>query len=394
MNDFIPYGRQCIDQSDLDAVYNVLNSDWLTQGPKIKCFEEKLQSICGAQYSVAVSSATAALHIACLSLGLGSGDYLWTSANTFVASANCGLYCGASVDFVDIEPDYYNMSVEALEGKLIQAEQEGKLPKIVIPVHFAGQSCDMKAIKKLSDKYGFYIIEDASHAIGATYDGLPVGCGKYSDITVFSFHPVKIVTTGEGGALLTNSHNLYEKLIRLRTHGITRDKRYLSDDHGPWYYEQIELGYNYRMTDLQAALGCSQISKLSDFIKKRHGVLGRYEDLLKDLPVKLPRQCPDGHSSLHLYPILLEEENKRKNLFEHMRAHNIGVNVHYIPVYKQPYFQKMGFAYDYCPNAEDYYSRVISIPMFPTITEEELDIIKNTIGHYYESSVGDCAVRS
>lgn len=394
MSTFIPYGRQFIDDSDIQAVKDVLKSDWLTQGPAIDRFEDKLKEVCQAQHAVAVSNATAALHLACLALGLKEGDYLWTSANTFVASANCGLYCGASVDFVDIELEYYNMSIEALEAKLVQAEKEGKLPKIVIPVHFAGQSCDMKAIKKLSDKYGFYIIEDASHAIGARYQGQPVGCGKHSDITIFSFHPVKIITTGEGGVALTNNSYLYGKLVRLRTHGITRDREQLCDDHGPWYYEQLELGFNYRMTDMQAALGCSQLNKLEDFIAKRHVILGQYEHLLSELPLNLPKQCSNSHSALHLFPVLLEDPGERKTLFSYLRENKIGVNVHYIPVYKQPYYQKLGFAYDYCPNAEYYYARAISLPMFPLLKEAQLLKIKNAIGSYYEVSVGHSTVRA
>ena len=391
---YIPYGQQSVDQSDISAVKDVLESDWLTQGPAIDRFENKLKEICHANYSVAVSSATAALHIACLALGLGEGDYLWTSANTFVASANCGLYCGASVDFVDIEIDYYNMSVQALEHKLIQAEKKGKLPKIVIPVHFAGQSCDMKGIRKLSNKYGFYIIEDASHAIGAYYNDKPVGCGEFSDITVFSFHPVKIVTTGEGGAALTNNPDVYEKLIRLRTHGITRDPHHLQNNHGPWYYEQLELGYNYRMTDIQAALGCSQLNKLEGFVKKRHDLFNHYSNLLSNLPLELPKHNDHSYSALHLYPVLVNDKEKQKPLFEYMRNNNIGVNLHYIPVYKQPYYQQLGFPYNYCPNAEYYYESAVSLPMYPLLKQEQLDQVKCIIEDFYEISVGDSAVRA
>lgn len=380
---FIPYGKQFIDGADIAAVKEVLKSEWLTQGPAIARFEVKLKETCHANHAVAVSSATAALHIACLALGLGQGDYLWTSANTFVASANCGLYCGALVDFVDIELTHYNMCAKALEKKLIQAEKEGKLPKIVIPVHFAGQSCDMKAIKKLSDKYGFHIIEDASHAIGAYYNDKPVGCGKFSDITVFSFHPVKIVTTGEGGAAVTNSSDLYEKLVRLRTHGITRDANQLQSNHGPWYYEQLDLGYNYRMTDMQAALGCSQLNKLEDFIKKRHNIFNHYASLLKDLPLELPKHNDDSYSALHLYPVLVNDKKKHKLLFEHMRKNNIGVNLHYIPVYKQPYYQQLGFSYDYCPNAEYYYERAVSLPMYPKMLVAEQNVISDTLNQFF-----------
>lgn len=390
----IPYGKQFIDKADIAAVKEVLESDWLTQGPAVVSFENKLKETCRANHAVAVSSATAALHIACLALGLGEGDSLWTSANTFVSSANCGLYCGASVDFIDIELDHYNMCTKALEKKLIQAEKESKLPKIVIPVHFSGQSCDMKAIKKLSDKYGFYIIEDASHAIGASYNEKPVGCGEFSDITVFSFHPVKIVTTGEGGAAVTNSPDLYEKLTRLRTHGITRDPDQLQANHGPWYYEQLELGYNYRMTDMQAALGCSQLLKLEGFIKKRHDVFNHYANLLKDLPLQLPKHNDDGCSALHLYPVLVKDKQKHKALFEYLRNKHVGVNLHYIPVYKQPYYQQLGFSYDYCPNAEYYYERAVSLPMYPLLDQEQLAQVKGIIEDFYEVSVGDSTVRA
>ena len=383
---FIPYGKQFIDEADIAAVKEVLQSDWLTQGPAIPRFENSLKERCHANYAVAVSSATAALHIACLALGLSEGDYLWTSANTFVASANCGLYCGASVDFVDIELTHYNMCAKALEKKLIQAEKEGKLPKIVIPVHFAGQSCNMKVIKRLSDKYGFHIIEDASHAIGAYYNDKPVGCGEFSDITVFSFHPVKIVTTGEGGAAVTNSPDLYQKLIRLRTHGITRDPNQLQSNHGPWYYEQIELGYNYRMTDMQAALGFSQLNKLEDFIKKRHNIFNHYASLLKDLPLELPKHNDDSYSALHLYPVLVKNKAKHNN--------NIGVNLHYIPVYKQPYYQQLGFSYNYCSNAEYYYERAVSLPVYPLLKQEQLDQVKCIIEDFYEISVGGSTVRA
>ena len=380
----IPYGRQNISQSDIDSVYEVLQSDWLTQGPSITRFEEQLQSNFDVRFATVVSSATAALHIACLSLGLKEGDYLWTSANTFVASANCGLYCGALVDFVDIELDNYNICIDALEDKLIKAEKEGKLPKIVIAVHFSGKSCDMHAIKELSNKYGFHIIEDASHAVGATYDNGLVGSCKYSDITVFSFHPVKIITTGEGGVALTNNPITHEKLTRLRSHGITRNKDQLNENHGAWYYEQHHLGFNYRMTDIQAALGSSQLVKLNTFLERRHHIHNEYSKLLDKFPLKLTKKSDVRGSSLHLYPVLVDDPSDRKPLFDYLRKNNIGVNVHYIPVYKQPFFQSLGFSYDYCVNAEFYYQREISLPMFPGLTQQDLQRVKEVIDGYFE----------
>ena len=391
---FIPYGRQDISQEDIKAVVDVLHSDWLTQGPAIKRFEEALSEMTGASYAVALSNATAALHVSCLALGLGPGDYLWTSPNTFVASANCGLYCGAKIDFVDIDLETYDISVEALEEKLIEAEKCGKLPKIVVPVHFAGQSCDMQAIKRLSVKYGFYIIEDASHAVGGRYCDKPVGCCEYSDITVFSFHPVKIVTTGEGGVALTNNQELYEKLQRLRTHGITRDERFLHNNHGGWYYEQLELGFNYRMTDIQAALGYSQLARIKEFIEKRHQIYDYYAVALKDLPLTLPLQYVECYSALHLYPVLVSDPALHRSLFDHLRANKIGVNLHYIPVYKQPYYQSLGFDYDYCPNAEYYYQRAISLPMFPGLDLNMVARIAKLIEKYYETSTRDSAIRA
>jgi UDP-4-amino-4,6-dideoxy-N-acetyl-beta-L-altrosamine transaminase len=380
---FIPYGRQQVDESDIEAVVSVLKSNWLTQGPAIEQFEKSITSQCGSNHAVAVSNGTAALHLACLALDLGPGDYLWTSPNTFVASANCALYCGASVDFVDIELDYYNMSVSALESKLIEAEKIGRLPKVVVPVHFSGQPCDMKKIKQLADKYGFYVIEDASHAIGAQYEGSPVGNCKYSDMTTFSFHPVKIITTGEGGAVTTNNNELHQKICELRTHGITRDQSKLNSNRGPWYYEQHNLGYNYRMTDIQAALGCSQLNKLDDFIQRRHEVYDKYTKLLSGLPIKQPKLNKKNHSALHLYPVLVDDPSERRVLFEHMRENNIGVNVHYIPVYKQPYYQSLGFSDGYCENAEYYYARELSLPMYPGLKKTDLRVIVDAVGSFF-----------
>ena len=373
----IPYGRQDINQSDIEAVIDVLKSDFLTQGPQIPLFEKTVADYCGSKYAVAVNSATSALHIACLALGLGEGDWLWTSPNTFVASANCGLYTGASVDFVDIDPRTYNMCANALEEKLIQARQAGKLPKIVIPVHFAGQSCDMKRIYELSKQYGFKIIEDASHAIGGKYLNKPIGNCAYSDITVFSFHPVKIITTAEGGLATTNQNKLAEKMQLLRSHGVTRDPKLMTKEaDGAWYYQQIDLGFNYRMTELQAALGISQMQRLDDFVAKRHVLQERYDELIPNLPVIKPHQYPKSYSALHLYPIQLDLEKINKSqaqIFQEFRDNGLGVNLHYIPVHTQPYYEKMGFKQGDFPNAEHYYSRAISIPLYQGLSFKQQD---------------------
>lgn len=379
----IPYGRQDISQQDIDAVVEVLQSDFLTQGPKVPAFEKSVMEACNAKYAVAVNSATSALHIACLALGLGKGDWLWTTPNTFVASANCGLYCGAQVDFVDIDPRTYNMSAKALEQKLVIAEKEGALPKVVIPVHFSGQPCDMAAIHALSQKYGFKIIEDASHAIGGKYKDEPIGNCRYSDITVFSFHPVKIVTTAEGGVAVTNNPELAEQLNLLRSHGITRDESLMTKAaDGPWYYQQIELGYNYRMTDMQAALGVSQMQRLDEYVDKRHKLAERYNELLKELPITLPWQHEDSYSGLHLYVIRLQLDKISKthlDVFNGMRDAGILVNLHYIPVHLQPYYQEMGFNEGQFPEAEQYYKEAISLPMFPTMTEQQQNQVVNTL---------------
>jgi len=380
----IPYGRQDINQQDIDAVVDVLKSDFLTQGPQVPLFEQAVMNVCGAHYAVAVNSATSALHIACLALGLGKGDWLWTTPNTFVASANCGLYCGAQVDFVDIDPRTYNLCAKELEKKLIAAETAGTLPKVVVPVHFSGQPCDMQAIHTLAKKYGFKVIEDASHAIGGKYQGEPIGNCRYSDITVFSFHPVKIVTTAEGGMATTNSPELAQKLDLLRSHGITRDADLMTKPmDGPWYYQQVDLGFNYRMTDLQAALGVSQMQRLNAFVTKRHELAQRYDTLLKDLPVTLPWQHPDSYSGLHLYVIRLQLDKINKThleVFEGLREAGILVNLHYIPVHMQPYYQEMGFEVGQFPQAEQYYREAISIPMFPTMTEEQQNEVVAVLG--------------
>lgn len=373
----IPYGRQDITPEDIAAVVEVLQSDWLTQGPKIPEFEAALASYCGARYAVVVSSATAALHLACIAAGLKGGDRLWTSPITFVASANCGLYCGATVDFVDIDPHTYNLSVSALAAKLEIAQKQGTLPKVVIPVHLAGQSCEMAPLAELARIYGFTLIEDASHAIGGQYRGRPIGCCEFSTMAVFSFHPVKIITTGEGGAILTNDSDLYQRLIRLRSHGITRDpQQMVGDSHGPWYYQQLELGFNYRMTDLQAALGRRQLQRLDQFVERRRFLAQRYHQSLADLPLTLPFQHPDTRSSWHLYIIRLKRDQiqaSHREVFEALRALGIGVNLHYIPVHTQPYYQQLGFQWGDFPNAEAYYQEAISLPLYYGLTLAQQD---------------------
>ncbi|MGR7920564.1 UDP-4-amino-4,6-dideoxy-N-acetyl-beta-L-altrosamine transaminase [Zobellella denitrificans] len=373
----IPYGKQDITQADLDAVLAVLNSDFLTQGPMVPCFEQQVAAHVGARHALAVNSATSALHIACLALGLGPGDWLWTTPITFVASANCGLYCDAQVDFVDIDPRTYNLCPRALATKLEVAEREGRLPKVLVAVHLCGQPCDMQAIHALSQRYGFKIIEDASHAIGGKYQGEYIGNGRYSDITVFSFHPVKIITTAEGGMALTNDDMLAHRMGLLRSHGITRDTAQMTyEPDGPWYYQQVDLGFNYRMTELQAALGVSQMERLDAYVARRHQLSKRYDELLADLPLTTPWQHPDGYSGLHLYVIRLQLEHigkTHREVFEALRAGGIGVNLHYIPVHTQPYYQQMGFAAGDFPQAEHYYREAISLPMFQGLTEQQQD---------------------
>ncbi len=373
----IPYGKQDINQADIDSVVDVLQSDFLTQGPRVPLFEKKVSDYCGSEFGVAVNSATSALHIACLALGLGKGDWLWTSPNTFVASANCGLYCGSRVDFVDIDPLTYNLSTEELEKKLIQAKKDNKLPKIVIPVHFAGQSCDMQKIHSLSKEYGFKIIEDASHAIGGRYLDKPIGGCQYSDITVFSFHPVKIITTAEGGLATTNDKELSERMQLFRSHGVTRDPELMTKESaGGWYYQQVDLGFNYRMTELQAALGVSQMERLDEFVALRHKCQIRYDELLIGLSITTPYQDLNSYSALHLYPIKIQIDkvkSTRKEIFEALWKNDIGVNVHYIPVHTQPYYENMGFKKGDFPNAESYYESAISIPLFHVMTFEQQD---------------------
>jgi UDP-4-amino-4,6-dideoxy-N-acetyl-beta-L-altrosamine transaminase len=383
MTDYIPYGRQDVTDEDIAAVIRVLRSDFLTQGPTIEEFEDAVARYAGAQHAVAVNSATSALHIACMALELARGDWLWSAPITFVASTNCALYCGASVDFVDIDPGTSNISIAALEAKLDLAELNGTLPKILVAVHLTGLPCPMAEIARLSKRYGFRVIEDASHAIGGSYLGEPIGKCTYSDITVFSFHPVKIVTTAEGGMALTNDGRLAMRMQRLRSHGITRDPAEMNEaPHGPWYYQQIDLGYNYRLTDIQAALGLSQLSRLDAYVAKRHQIAHTYDDHLAELPLLLPHRPDYGHSAFHLYVIRMDPERTnraRNDVFEILRHRQIGVNVHYIPVHLQPFYKRLGFKEGDFPNAEEYYRRAISIPMYPGLTSGEQEFVIQSI---------------
>jgi len=372
----IPYGKQDITEEDIAEILKALQSDFITQGPAAVRFEQALQEQCCAKHAIAVNSATSALHVACLSLGLRKGDTVWTSPITFVASANCAIYCGATVDFVDIDDETYNMCPKKLEAKLKDTKAlGGQLPKVIIPVHMAGQSCNMEAIHALSMEYGFHIIEDASHAIGAKYQNQSIGSCRYSDITVFSFHPVKIVTTAEGGAALTNNPQLAQTMQLLRSHGVTRNPDLMTHkSDGAWYYQQIMLGFNYRMTDIQAALGCSQLSRLETYVNQRHSLARQYNELLSNLPLRLPYQHPDTYSSFHLYIIRLDLQNipvTQAKAFDALRQAGIGVNLHYIPVHTQPFYQKMGFKRGDFPIAEQYYKEAISLPLYPKLKNEE-----------------------
>ena len=375
MTGSIPYGRQSISDEDIAAVVQVLGSDFLTQGEVVPAFEQAVAAHCGASHAVASCNATASLHLACLALGVGPGDWVWTSPITFLASANCALYCGASVDFVDIDPETFNLCAERLAEKLAHAAAAGRLPKVVIPVHLCGQSCDMERIQALGRQYGFAIIEDASHAIGGSYRERPVGACGFSDITVFSFHPVKIITTGEGGMATTNDQRLAERMRLLRSHGMTRDPALLTRaPDGPWYYEQVALGFNYRMTEIQAALGLSQLKRLEAFVDARHALAARYDTLLADLPVRAQRRQDFARSALHLYVIRLGTHPMRRThreVFESLRADGIEANLHYIPVYLQPYYRQFGFQPGYCPAAEAYYSQAITLPLYPRLEETQ-----------------------
>ena len=384
----IPYGRQEITKEDIAEVEKVLRSDFLTQGPTVPRFEKSVANYCAASHAIAVNSATSALHIACLALNLAPGDLLWTSPNTFVASANCGRYCGADIDFVDIDLKTYNMSVDALSEKLIQAEKLGKLPKIVVPVHFAGQPCDMQKIYELSKRYGFKIIEDASHAIGASYNQIKVGTCTHSDITVFSFHPVKIITSAEGGMALTNDEDIADKISRLRTHGIINDKNKMKQryENEIWNYQQIDLGFNYRMNDIQAALGLNQLKRLDQYVKRRHEIANFYDTKLKNLPLTTPWQAPNVYSSYHLYPILIKinsDLKSQRQAYNELRANNIAVNLHYIPVHRHPYYENLGFKENDFPIAEKFHREVLSIPMYAILKDEHqehvIEILKKVM---------------
>jgi UDP-4-amino-4,6-dideoxy-N-acetyl-beta-L-altrosamine transaminase len=369
----IPYGRQSIDSDDIAAVRAVLESDWLTQGPAVPRFEAALAAYCGAPHALAVSNGTAALHLACLALDVGRGDRVWTTPNTFVASANCARYCGADIDFVDIDAQTLNLSSQRLADKLATARRAGRLPKLVIPVHFAGRSCDMEAISELGREFGFRIIEDASHAIGARYRDSAVGSGKYSDVTTTSFHPVKLITTGEGGMALCRDGALAERIALLRTHGITRDpSRMHGVSEGPWYYEQVDLGYNYRLTDMQAALGASQLRRMPAFLIRRRALVQRYRQRLAALPLTLPIGDADEDSAWHLFVVRVAAE-RRRDVFEALRAADIGVNVHYIPVHLQPEYRRLGFRSGQFPEAERYYSEAITLPLYPGMTDADQD---------------------
>jgi UDP-4-amino-4,6-dideoxy-N-acetyl-beta-L-altrosamine transaminase len=384
----IPYGRQSITPDDIDAVARVLQSDFLTQGPVVPAFERSVADHCGVEHAVAVNSATSALHIACLALGLGPGDELWTTPVSFVASANCGLYCGARVDFVDVDPVSVNMSVDALEGKLVEAAREGRSPKIVVPVHLSGQPCDMKRIRELSFEYEFKVIEDASHAIGATYLNTVVGDCAYSDVTVFSFHPVKIITTGEGGMALTRDADVARLMQLLRSHGITRDPASMTEPpHGGWYYQQIGLGFNYRLTDIQAALGVSQMRRLQVMLERRRQLADGYDKGLSALPIQLPQRLDDRSSAWHLYVVRLTDACKvsRATVFQRLRDAGIGVNVHYIPIHLQPYFQNLGFKSGDFPNSEEYYRRAITLPIFPSMSDEQQHVVVSELSRALRS---------
>lgn len=380
----IPYGKHHIDQQDIDAVVDVLQNHFLTQGQQVPRFEDALGKYCGCQYATAVNSGTSALHIACLAAGVSKGDFVWTSPISFVASANCALYCGAGVDFIEIDPVTRNVCPVQLAQKLKQAAESGKLPKAIIVVHYAGLSCDMQAIAELTRQYAITLIEDASHALGATYQGKPVGSCQYSDMAVFSFHPVKGVTTAEGGAVLTNDSRLHRALGLFAKHGITRDPEFMHPEYEevqakePWYYQQIELGYNFRLSDLHAALGISQLKKLDDFVSKRKALVQRYSDKLSTLPVRLPSETADGSSAWHIYVVELLEHD-RAEVFKQLVAKGVGVNVHYIPIHLQPYYRYLGFRPGQYPKAEAFYNMALTLPLYPTLTIDEQDFVINAL---------------
>jgi UDP-4-amino-4,6-dideoxy-N-acetyl-beta-L-altrosamine transaminase len=379
----IPYGRQDVTQADIDAVVAVLGSDFLTQGPAVPRFEKAVSARVGAQHAVAVSTATSALHVACMALGLGPGDLLWTVSNTFVASANCGRYCGADIDFVDIDPITWNMSLASLKAKLVAARKQGRLPKVVVPVLFAGQPTEQEEIWQLAQEYGFRVLEDASHAIGASRRGVPVGNCRWSDIAVFSFHPVKIITSGEGGMALTNDPELARRMELLRSHGITRDvRRFRAADPAAWHYEQQALGFNYRLTDIQAALGTSQLGRLDGYVERRNALARAYESALKGLPLQLPVVQAENRSAFHLYVIRLKLDRIRsthRQVFDHMRSHGIAVNLHYAPVHLQPYYRDLGFSEGQQPEAEAYGASAMTLPLYPALTDLEQQTVVATL---------------
>lgn len=381
----IGYGRQLIDESDINAVVEVLRSDWLTQGPNIVKFEKAIANYVDVKHTIAVNSATSALHLAYLALGVSKGDIVWTVPNTFVATANAALYCGADVDFVDIEISTFNLSVSALKAKLEQAKLSNKLPKVVVPVHFAGLSCDMQAISRLAQEYGFFVVEDASHAIGAKYYDSFIGSCKYSDISILSFHPVKIITTGEGGMLTTNNDLLANKISQLRSHGITRNRQeFAFDMDGRWLYQQIDLGYNYRMPDINAILGYSQMQKLTQFIERRNEIAKTYNSFFAGLPVKVQQIENNVLNAYHLYVILCNDHEERKALDAYLFDNDISCNVHYYPVYLQPYYRNLGFNEGYCPNAENYFSRCLSIPMYAGLQDSDVTKVCSLIKNFYQ----------
>ena len=383
MRSYLPYGRQSISQDDIDAVVAVLQSDWLTQGPMIEQFEQAIADYCGVKYAVAVSNATAALHLACLAIGLGSDDRLWTSPNTFVASANCARYCEADVDFVDIDAQTYNLSIPVLEQKLIKAAQSNTLPKVILPVHFAGQSCDMESIAILAKKYDIQVIEDASHALGGSYQTQKIGSCQFSEMAIFSFHPVKMITTGEGGMIVTDRLDLYQKLKQLRSHGIVQDQSLvLKGNPDPWDYEQQDLGFNYRLTDIQAALGLSQLKRLDQFVARRQEIFDRYQEKLQGLPIQQPIELPQSQSSHHLYVIRLKLEKisrSKREIFSLLREQGIGVQIHYIPVHTQPYYLQLGFEWGDFPVSESYYHETMSLPIHYDLSNAEHDRIIQTL---------------
>lgn len=385
MKKYLPYGCQNISRSDLKIVRDVMKSEYLTQGPTIEKFEEIISNYCNVKYSVSVNSATSALHLGCLALGLKEGDILWTSPNSFVASANVGVYCGAKVDFIDINSKSYNIDPNKLEIKLVEAKKNNSLPKILIVVHYAGQSCNMKYIKMLSNIYKFKIIEDASHAMGGEYMGRKIGCCQFSDISVFSFHPVKIITTGEGGVATTNNLKLYQIMKTLRSHGITREKKMMQlAQDGPWHYQQIMLGFNYRITDIQAALGISQMSRIDEFIRKRHSLAKYYNKILKKFPLNIPWQDPNTFSSYHLYPVTIDSKKfSRLDLFNLFRKNNVGVNIHYIPIHLQPFYKKMGFKKGDFPEAEKYYKETITLPLQTKLTRSDQNKVASILSLFF-----------